>query len=175
MNKMNYKEYPVPELETHETPWRISTVMEHDNSIEVMAQHLDDQDNGKVGIFWYDSKTKSLFGVVAIDKDSFARPNVGGGLISCRELYVNVWKKGFNKQKFKLNGVGPFIGDYKDTPRGRVFYNPATDTFEIKVGNWIKEYPEAVNEIIDEFDLTGYNYEIIIDYHWDIGNGWENL
>lgn len=152
-----------------------STSEEHNQAIEAMAAHLDEQENGKVGIFWYDVKTKSLFGVIAIDKDSFAQPNVGGGLISCRELHVNVWKKGYNKQKYKLDGKGPFIGDYKDTPRGRVFFNPHTDTFEIKVGQWINNHPEAISEIIEEFDLEGYNYKVITDYHWDIGNGWENL
>lgn len=155
--------------------FRQATVMEHEAAIEAMKAHFDDQENGKVGIFWYDRFTQSLFGVIAIDKDSFAKPNVGGGLISCRELHVNVWKKGYNKQKFKLDGKGPFNGDYKDTPRGRVFFNPHKNCFEIKVGNWIKDYPEAIPEIIGEFDLQGYNYEIIIDYHWDIGNGWENL
>lgn len=152
-----------------------SSINEHNNAIDAMAAHLDSQDNGKVGIFWYDKNTKSLFGVVAIDKDSFSKPNVGGGLITCYELHKKVWQKGFNKQKYKLDGKGPFIGDYKDTPRGRVFYNPHTDTYEIKVGNWINDYPEAIGEIIDEFDLENYKYEVMTDYHWDIGNGWENL
>lgn len=154
---------------------RTATVMEHDAAIEAMAEHFDDQENGKVGIFWYDITTKSLFGVIAVDKDSFAKPNAGGGLITCRELHQSVWKKGYNKQKLKLDGKGPFIGDYKDTPRGRVFYNHHSDTFEIKVGEWIKQHPEAIDEIICEFDLAGYKHEVIIDYHWDIGSGWENL
>ena len=40
------------------------------NTIDVMSQNLDTQENPKVGIFWYDVRTKTLFGVVAIDKDS---------------------------------------------------------------------------------------------------------
>lgn len=148
---------------------------EHDNAIEAMAAHMDTQDNGKVGIFWYDVAHKALFGVVAVDKDSFEKPNVGGGLISCRELHAKVWAKGFNRQRFKYNGEGPFIGDYKDTPRGRVFYNPSTDTYEIKVGNWINDHKEAIDEIIMEFDLMDCKYSIMIDSHWDIGCGWENF
>lgn len=154
---------------------RESTEEEHDNSIEIMASHLDTQDDGKVGIFWFDTVNNVLFGVIAIDKNSYSKPNVGGGLISCSELHKKVWQKGFNKQKYKLDGVGPFKGDYKDTPRGRVFYNPANDTFEIKVGSWIEDYPQAINEIIEEFDLESCNVVVIKDFHWDIGNGWENL
>ena len=152
-----------------------STEEEHNNAIESMAAHFDDQDNGKVGIFWYDVRYKTLFGVIAVDKDSFEKPNVGGGLISCRELHAKVWAKGFNKQKYKYNGKGPFVGDYKDTPRGRVFFNPHTDTFEIKVGSWINDHRDAIDEIISEFDLYNCKFEIIIDSHWDIGNGWENF
>lgn len=148
---------------------------EHNNAIESMAAHLEDQDNGKVGIFWFDRVTRSLFGVIAVDKDSFEKPKVGGGLISCRELHSKVWQKGFNRQKYKHDGKGPFVGDYKDTPRGRVFFNPHTDTYEIKVGNWINDNKDAIPEILDEFDLNDKNYKISIDSHWDIGNGWENF
>lgn len=148
---------------------------EHDTAIEAMSAHLEDQDNGKVGIFWYDVRHKALFGVIAVDKDSFEKPNVGGGLISCRELHAKVWAKGFNRQKYKLDGKGPFVGDYKDTPRGRVFYDPSRDLYLIKVGSWIHDHHEAIDEILDEFDLRGLNFEISVDSHWDIGCGWENF
>lgn len=154
---------------------RDSSVAEHEESMELMASHFKDQENGKVGIFWFDRVDRVLFGVVAVDKNDFEKPNVGGGLITCSQLHYKVWQKGFNKQKFKQNGKGPFVGDYKDTPRGRVFYNPTTDTFEIKVGSWIDQNPDALDEIIDEFDLYNSKYVVIKDYHWDIGNGWENL
>ena len=167
---IRYRNFLYKDLSVRET-----TEDEHNNSIEIMASHLDSQDNGKVGIFWYDRFKKVLFGVIAVDKDSIAKPNAGGGLITCSELHTKVWQKGYNKQKYKLNGEGPFRGDYKDTPRGRVFYNPASDSYEIKVGNWIDEYPDAINEIIEEFDLQNCKKEVIKDFHWDIGNGWENL
>lgn len=168
LDKTYKKEYPTFKLRT-------LTVAEHNEAIDVMAAHLDDQDNGKVGIFWFDRRDRVLFGVVAIDKDSFAGPNTGDGLITCRELHYKVWQKGYNKQKFKQNGIGPFVGDYKDTPRGRVFFNPRTDTYEIKVGNWIHDNQDAIPEIIEEFDLQNCKFEVQIDYHWDIGSGWENF
>ena len=168
LDKTLKKEYPTFKLRT-------LSVAEHNEAIDVMAAHLDDQDNGKVGIFWFDRRDRVLFGVVAIDKDSFEKPNVGGGLISCRELHSKVWSKEFHKQKYKKNGIGPFVDDYKDTPRGRVFYNTNTNKYEIKVGDWIDKHPEAIDEVVFDFDLQNEEYEVIKDYHWDIGSGWENF
>lgn len=142
------------------------------NTMDMMAPNLETQDNPKVGIFWYDVMTKSLFGVVAVDKNSFEKPNVGGGLISCYELHKAVWEKGFNKQKFKYNGVGSFVGDYKDTPRGRIFYSPKENTFIINVGPWIKQHTECIDEVLQEFDLENQNYTIEIAPHWELGCGW---
>ena len=154
---------------------RSASENEHNDSMESMLAHKEEQDNGKVGIFWYDISHNALFGVIAIDKDSFEKPNVGGGLITCRELHSKVWAKNYNRQKYKFDGKGLFNGDYKDTPRGRVFFNPKTNSFEIKVGSWIKDFPQAIDEILDEFDLRDSTFEIITDSHWDIGNGWENF
>jgi hypothetical protein len=142
------------------------------NTLDVMSQNLDNQYSPKVGIFWYDERTKSLFGVIAIDKDSFSQPNVGGGLITCRELHKYVWAKAYNKQKYKFNGNGPFQGDYKDTPRGRIFYNPSNNQFIINVGSWIKNNMECVDEILDEFELRQQDYKIEIAPHWEIGCGY---
>ncbi len=151
-----------------------ATAEEAEMTMEAMAANLGNQNKPKVGIFWYQIQGERLFGVVAVNKDSFARPNVGGGLISCTELHKDVWKKKFKEQKYKLNGQGPYVGDYKDHARGRIFYNPKTDTYQIMVGSWIKGNEKAINMIVDEFNLTDVHYEVKISYHWEIGVGWEN-
>lgn len=139
-----------------------------------MSEHLNDDVTPKVGIFWYNRGKQELFGVVKRDYDDVdLRPS--HGLVTCKELHVNVWKRGFHRQKFKCNGVGPFIGDYKDKPRGRVFYCPTTGDFIIKVGSWIQEFPEAVSLIVKEFNLELDDYRVEVSSHWDIGSGWENL
>lgn len=151
-----------------------TTASDEENMMEAMRVNLDRQDNPKVGIFWYQQVAKRLFGVIAIDKDSIKKPNVGGGLITCYELHKDVWKKRFREQKYKNNGVGPYVGDYKDHARGRVFYNPSTDTYQIGVGSWINDCPEAKEMIIEEFNLQNQKYEFKIIIHWEIGMGWEN-
>lgn len=144
------------------------------NMMDVMRANMDTQNNPKVGIFWYQMVGKRLFGVIAVDKDSIKRPNVGGGLITCNELHKDVWKKKYHQQKYKNGGQGPYVGDYKDHARGRVFYNPSTDEYTITVGSWIDECPEARAAIEDEFNLTGTNHKFEKNIHWEIGNGWEN-
>lgn len=144
------------------------------NMMDVMRANMDNQNNPKVGIFWYQMVGKRLFGVIAVDKDSIKKPNVGGGLITCNELHKDVWKKKDHQQKYKNNGQGPYIGDYKDHARGRVFYNPAKDEYTVTVGSWIDECPEAKEAIVEEFNLEGTKYKFEKNIHWEIGNGWEN-
>lgn len=160
------------EIKLVEYDIQTSSEEEMNNMLDVMSQNFSSQDNPKVGIFWYNSIKKELFGVVAIDKDSFSKPNVGSGLISCKELHKNIWKKNFNRQKFKNNGIGPFIGDYKDTPRGRIFYNTKDDQYIIMVGSWIKEREECIPLVIEEFNLENTNYVIKTGFHWELGCGY---
>ena len=63
--------------------------------------------------------------------------------------------------------------NYMDIPRGRVFYDKNEQKFIIKVGDWIDDFPEAEQVIVDTYELNDSSYELIKDYHWNIGNGWE--
>lgn len=150
----------------------------HQSMIDTMSQNLDSQDNPKVGLFWFSEKMGDLFGVVAVDKDSYPKPNPtidNVGMITCRELHQDIWRKAFNRQKYK-NIDGPFVGDYKDTPRGRIFYSPQEDKYYVMVGEWINEvdYNLFIELIEDYFNLYDVNYTINTGHHWDIGVGWEN-
>ncbi len=161
---------PVPEYGKKSTEVPISQA-DDDLAERTMAQNLETQNNPKVGIFWYSPVNKSLFGVIAIDKDSYSKPNAGGGLITCKELHEDVWKREF---KNKINEAGYYKGDYRQTPRGSVFYSPDEDKFYIMVGSWINENPEAIDIIVDRYDLKDCKVEVKISVHWEIGMGWEN-
>lgn len=99
----------------------------------------------KVGIFWYNPQRNELFGVVALSLDDPGVTNLGN------------------------------IEAYEDKPRGRVFFKD--DKFIITVGSWINENDNyrVINLIEETFDLTNEDTEIVIDPHWEIGSGWENL
>jgi len=161
---------PVPEYGKKSTEVPISQADDDlaERTMETMAQNLETQNNPKIGIFWYSPVNKSLFGVIAIDKDSYSKPNAGGGLITCKELHEDVWKR--NQQ----NDRSFYVGDYRQTPRGSVFYSPDEDKFYIMVGSWINENPDAIDLIIDRYDLNNCNVEVKISIHWEIGMGWEN-
>lgn len=145
---------------------------QYKEAIDTMARNRGAGDEPKVGIFWYNASLQQLFGVVTHKRTDYLRPNAGGGLITCSEMHEDVWKKEFRKQKYHGDGTGPFKGEYQMRPRGRVFYSPADDQYIIAVGSWIDEHPEAVDLIIEEFDLPRENTVVQKASHWDIGQTW---
>jgi hypothetical protein len=53
-----------------------------------------------------------------------------------------------------------------------VFYHIDNDTFEVAVGRWFEEYPQAYEEILKEFDLPPEKTSVKYAIHWDIGQTW---
>ena len=143
-----------------------------DRAICVMSKNLNNQDSPRIGIFWYDVRNVDLFGVVS---SHASEARISKGLASINTLHRDYWKKQYNKLKLKNNGkeVYPYIGDYKDTPRGRVFYDVNNNCYIINVGSWINQYTQAKTLIVDEFNLVDQNYIFEIAIHWEIGHGWE--
>jgi len=141
-------------------------------ALDVMSKNLNNQDLPRVGIFWYDVRNDDLFGVVS---SQVSEASVSEGLSSVNTLHRDWWKKQYNKSKFKNNDKEkyPFVGVYKDTPRGRVFYDNNTELFVIKLGSWINKHPNAKPLIMDEFNLAEQNCRFEIDIHWEVGHGWE--
>ena len=140
---------------------RDTTEEEHRRTMETMESFFDIQDNPKVGVFFYDTNLKVLYGVVALLLESLI--NNQEGLVTVRTSHREIWEMGVRKQNEKYDGEGPFKGDFKDTLRGYVTYNTCMDVFEIHVEDWFKKYPAVLNEIIEEFDLSGCNIQTIID------------
>lgn len=143
-------------------------------ALSFMESHLKDITDPCVGIFWYE-KGEGLFGVIRKafdDPDNYMADRVGIGYVSCSELHKDVWKKEYRHQKYHRGGVGPFVGDYKDTPRGRIFYDSELDEFYIYTGKWIYSCPEVKEMILETFNLKGEYYHFKIGEHWEIGMGY---
>ena len=126
----------------------------------------------KVGIFWFNRATNQLFGVVSHRVSDYTRANASDGRITCSEMHEDVWKKEYRIQKYQHGGQGPFIGAYQDKPRGRVFYHMDDGTYEVAVGKWIEEYPQAYDLILKEFNLPPEKTKAMYAFHWDIGQSW---
>lgn len=143
-------------------------------AMDTMAKNRGAGDEPKVGIFWYNATRKELFGVVTHKRTDYLKPNAGGGLITCSEMHEDVWKKELRRQKYHGDGTGPFKGEYQMKPRGRVFFSPADDQYIIAVGTWIDQSPEAIDQIIVEFDLPREKTIVKKASHWDIGQTWND-
>ena len=126
----------------------------------------------KVGIFWYNRSSNELFGVISHRISDYAKANASEGRITCSEMHEDVWKREFRKRKYHNEDQGPYVGAYQDKPRGRIFYNVLTDTYEVAVGKWLEEYPQAYDLIIEEFDLPREKTSAKYAVHWDIGMSW---
>lgn len=150
------------------------TTEELDEAMRLMASNRGKDNEPKVGIFWYDPRHNDLFGVRSHRVSDYLKPNSRSefGSISCSEMHEDVWKKEFHRQKYKNNGIGPYVGAYEMTPRGRIFYNPDNDEFTIAVGSWIEQYPQAISLIEDEFNLKETKHTVKTAHHWDIGQRW---
>lgn len=147
---------------------------ELDEAMKLMASNRGKDDEPKVGIFWYSPQRDELFGVRSHRASEYVKANARTefGTVSCAEMHEDVWKKEFHKQKYKNGGIGPYVGAYEMTPRGRIFYNPETDEYTIAVGEWINQYPQAIAMIEEEFNLQNTNHSVKTAHHWDIGQKW---
>ena len=137
-----------------------------------MAANRGKDAEPKVGIFWYNRVTNRLFGVVSRRVGDFTRANASDGRITCSEMHEDVWKREFRKQRYEYGGQGPFVGNYQDKPRGRVFYRMDDGTFEVAVGKWLEDYPQAYQLILEEFNLPPEKTRAMYAVHWDIGQSW---
>lgn len=137
-----------------------------------MAANRGKDGEPKVGIFWYNRATNQLFGVVSHRVSDYTKANASDGRITCSEMHEDIWKKEYRIQRYQHGGQGPFIGAYQDKPRGRIFYHIEDGTFEVAVGKWIEDYPQAYELILDEFNLPPEKTKAKYAIHWDIGQSW---
>lgn len=140
-------------------------------AVEAMENSFDFQDDAYVGPFWYDPNKKEVYGYVlalASEKPFYNSKEWNTAVKTSNALHKTIWRKESIRGKDKR-----FSGDYTKYPKGRVF-EFQNEGFKICVGSWIDKYPEAVQMIIDVFNLPKDNTEILKDSHWDIGHGWSD-
>lgn len=140
---------------------------------EIMSNSIDYVNEPYVGIFWYDTENNELFGVSSVmtnEVNPYHSSLFDADVKTCNTLHYQFWKRNHFKGKDKR-----FIKtDYTSVPRGRVFSLNDDDEFIVCVGSWINDYPEAKQEIIDEFQLPKDKTEFKIDVHWELGHGWSD-
>lgn len=139
------------------------------SALEAMSQSFENESIPSLGIFWYDTENKELFGVLSSTFDDckeYKSSNFGCTVKTISKLHEQVWKK----EHFRGKDSRFLIRDYTSVPRGRVFWFGDTG-FVVYTGDWIDEYTECKEQILFEFDLPS-DTKFKKDGHWDIGYGW---
>lgn len=174
LNEIKSQEQPVKTTSEGKVDVKQFSDDELDEAMRLMESNRGKDGEPKVGIFWFDPRHNDLFGVRSHRVSDYLKPNARSeySSVSCSEMHEDVWKKEYHRQKYKNNGLGPYVGAYEMTPRGRIFYNPDTEEFTIAVGSWIEQYPHAVALIEEEFNLKGTKHSVKTAHHWDIGQRW---
>ena len=133
---------------------------------DTMRANADSQKLPKVGMFWYNPERGRLVGVYG----TFARDLSfnAKGRKTVRELHHTTWSD--VREDALANGSPDKIWtqeDYTQVPRGRVFQIQVPDSdaeyFEILVGKWIYEYPEAKSAILKSFNLENAEFEFVFE------------
>lgn len=143
---------------------------EKNAAMAVMISNEKYQDDPYVGIFWYDTVNKELFGVkstLAIEARWYNSPQFKTVVKTETRLLKQIWEKEFFRHKDSR-----FFGDYTQVPRGRIFEFKDSG-FKVFTGSWIQDYPECKKLILEEFQLPKET-EFIQDSHWDLGHGWSD-
>lgn len=154
-----------------------SNEQEHKNVCLAMKGFMD---NGKpkVGIFWYDIMSDTLFGVEKKDAEMAVFIN---GKATIDKLHKTYWQKQHHRARSKNDETSIFYGEHNYTmiPRGRIFLDEETGKFQVYVGHWLIEgvQGQLVDQqqfretLEDEFNLPE-DFDFVVDVHWDIGHGW---
>lgn len=142
---------------------------------DICAAMIGFMDDGKpqVGIFWYDPKVRQLFGIEKIDADKTPFVN---GKATIGKLHKTYWQKQHHRAIRENNLTSIFFKEHNYTmiPRGRIFLDEQTGKFQVFVGHWFNELPDAQSFrylLEDEFNLPE-DFDFVIDIHWDLGHGW---
>ena len=134
----------------------------------IMDDFQVSDDEPKVGIFWYDPEHNELFGC---DDTPVSLLN---GKKSHPKLHRDYWKMQQRLDHKKSLADDIFLGDYRMTPRGRIFYDHELESFTVFTGVWIRKHPDVHDLVLDYFDLRGQIVTFEIDPRWNIGASYDD-
>lgn len=120
----------------------------------------------KIGIFWFDEDSESLF---EVHTKAFDPDRVVNGLLLYTKTHEFWWEKARFSPRNRNNSV--YTQDFKDVPRGRVTF--ADGRFIVNVGSWYEPYADILRVlIVEEFGIPG-DFEFVVDESLELGHGFE--
>lgn len=135
---------------------------EEQEMVDYMASNLN-KSPAQVGTFFYDITSDKLIMVDSMSTKYAPTFGSGKGKRTTDKLHRDIW-----------NDEG-MTGDFTLCPRGRVFYNNETNSYEIMVGHWVDEYPNILDLVKKRFHLNDEKCELKYGEHWEIGNGFTEI
>ena len=135
---------------------------EEQEMVDYMSTNLD-KSPAQVGTFFYDVTNNKLILVDSMSTKYAPTFGSGKGRRTTDKLHRDIWID---------EGMS---GDFTLCPRGRVFYNNETNSYEIMIGHWADEYPNLLNLIKKRFHLESEECELKYGEHWEIGNGFTEI
>ncbi|MCL1832064.1 MAG: hypothetical protein FWG45_04025 [Oscillospiraceae bacterium] len=154
--------------------FRKSTREESELLFDTMRANVGAHTRPKVGMFWYNPERGRLVGVRSVAAQDLQFNEKGRKTVS--DLHHTSW------DDIREDAIGSGSTDkiwsetdYTQIPRGCVFQIQVPDSdaeyYEVLVGKWIHEYPDAVELIVKAFNLADVEKSFIYSHHWDIGHG----
>jgi len=153
---------------------RVGTSEQCEVLYDTMRANVSMQKRPKVGMFWFNPQRNRLVGVHSAFAHDLSFNSKGRKTVS--DLHHTAWEG--VREDAVANGSADDIwqeADYTQVPRGRVFQIQVPDSdaeyFEVLLGKWIHEYPDAKQLIVKAFNLEQSEFAFIYSQHWDIGHG----
>ena len=165
---------------------------DNDRKAQMADMKSFDEEMPSIGIFWYDQKDHTLFGVgkkeltPAMVEEERAKgvdvinyPECGHKAAikreqndACIDSAEREQARAELKEYFRAQAKhvpSKFTGDYTQVPRGRVAWN--IDKFIVLVGHWAEPVIDELTQLIEDTFHLPY-FEFVYDEHWDLGHGW---
>lgn len=150
----------------------MTTLSQSEREAQMADMKSFDEPMPAVGIFWYDTEERSLFGVYKkglTPKMVEEAAEKGLPFINYPKLHRQIWKEEYFRATAKHTPTKFKGGDYTMIPRGRVSWN--IDKFIVFVGKWAETCEQYLSELIEKEFALPY-FEFVYDEHWDLGHGW---
>ena len=144
---------------------RIDDKQTHERNIREMSKFLDDG-KPKIGIFWFNPNTFTLFGVSKKDAGECLDKLKN----ACMFHHKTFWEKWHHRAIDRNEKDSIFFNkqNYTLIPKAEVYYN--NGKYVVQEGDWISGLDvEKFSELIqDEFNIPD-EFEFEIDDRWNLG------
>lgn len=120
----------------------------------------------KIGIFWFDEDSESLF---EVHTRAFDPDRVVNGLLLYTKTHEFWWEKARSASCNRSSSLHSKC--FNEVPRGRVTFDD--DCFIVNIGSWYEPYKDILRALIVEEFAIPADFEFVVDESLELGHGFE--